>query len=141
MNCYYCNDKEKLDSLMLKICDLRTSTLYLFKDQKHRGKCILVFNQHKTEIFQLTELEKQNFMSDISDAAEAIYNIYNPDKINYAIYGDIVSHLHVHLTPKYINGPEWGMAFKDSIEPIKLSDYEYNENILKIKNFLLNNIK
>lgn len=30
-NCFYCSKNEALDSLMIKICDLEVSTVYLFK--------------------------------------------------------------------------------------------------------------
>jgi len=32
-------------------------------------------------------------------------------KINYAIYGDLVPHLHYHVVPKYRGGPNWGEPF------------------------------
>lgn len=136
MNCYYCNDEKKLNSLMLPICELRTSKAYLFRDQKYRGKCIVVFNEHKTELFQLTPTQQSDFIQDVADVAEAINRAFSPDKINYAIYGDVVSHLHVHVTPKYINGPEWGMPFSDDPEPLLYSDDEYSKNVLKIKKLI-----
>jgi diadenosine tetraphosphate (Ap4A) HIT family hydrolase len=36
---------------------------------------------------------------------------FSPDKINYAIFGDLYPHLHMHLVPKYKGGPEWGGPF------------------------------
>ena len=35
--CLYCRNKAVLDELMIKICDLDVSTLYLFKEQTHKG--------------------------------------------------------------------------------------------------------
>ena len=136
MNCYYCNDEQKLNSLMLPICELRTSKAYLFRDQKYIGKCIVVFNEHKTELFQLTPKQQCNFIQDVADVANAINKAFSPNKINYAIYGDVVSHLHVHVTPKYINGPEWGMPFRDDPEPHLYSDDEYCKTVLNIKKLI-----
>ncbi|MEA5084921.1 MAG: HIT family protein [Lachnospiraceae bacterium] len=136
MNCYYCNDREKLNSLMIPICELRTSKAYLFRDQKYRGKCIVVFNEHKTELFQLTPTQQCDFIQDVADVADAINKLFYPNKINYAIYGDVVSHLHVHVTPKYIDGPQWGMPFRDDPKPLLLSEEEYNRAVSKIKELI-----
>ena len=42
-NCFYCSKNEYLDNLMIKICDLEVSTLYLFKEQTYEGRCNVVF--------------------------------------------------------------------------------------------------
>ena len=50
-------------------------------------------------------------MKEVSDVAQVLKSVTKADKMNYAIYGDLVSHVHVHLVPKYRNGSEWGRAF------------------------------
>ena len=102
--CFYCEKGEKLNSLMLKICDLEYSTVYLNRDQKHKGRCIVAFKEHKTEYFQLTEAENKGYFLEVSKVAKAIYEVFQPDKINYATYGDGVPHVHMHIVPKYKNG-------------------------------------
>ena len=54
-DCFYCENGEKLNSLMIEVCKLDYSTVYLNRDQKHKGRCIVMFKDHKTEYFQLTE--------------------------------------------------------------------------------------
>lgn len=56
-DCFYCENGEKLHSLMIEICELPYSKVYLNRDQKHKGRCIVAFKEHKTEYFQLTEKE------------------------------------------------------------------------------------
>ena len=46
-------------------------------------------------------------------------------KINYAIYGDIVSHFHVHLVPKHRDGLQWGGPFTDTLPKVTLSAEEF----------------
>jgi len=77
-NCFYCSKNEDLDSLMIKICDLEVSTLYLFKEQTYKGRCNVVFKEHKSEITELTEEETVAFMNDVRRVAKAIqYNTLN----------------------------------------------------------------
>ena len=98
-NCFYCEDGETRKSLMIEICKLKMSTVYLNKDQKHKGRVVLKFKDHKTEVCDLTPEENQIFFSELSKVVKAIVNLYHPDKVNYGIYGDLVPHLHIHIVP------------------------------------------
>ena len=52
--CFYCEkDNEKRKALMLDVCELPYSIVYLFRDQKNKGRCVVAFKGHKTEYFQL----------------------------------------------------------------------------------------
>ena len=41
-NCAYCMNNELVDAFGIKICDLPASQVYLFKEQSHRGRVIVV---------------------------------------------------------------------------------------------------
>ena len=131
-NCLYCSKNKDLDSLMIKICDLEVSTVYLFKEQTYKGRCNVVFKEHKSEITDLTEEEAAAFIKDVSKVAKAIQKAFNPDKINYGAYADTMKHLHFHLVPKYEGGPSWGKTFDMNPGKVLLNDEEYSELITKI---------
>ena len=38
---------------------------------------------------------------------------FQPEKINYGAYSDKLSHLHFHLAPKYVDGPDYGGYIPD----------------------------
>jgi diadenosine tetraphosphate (Ap4A) HIT family hydrolase len=131
-SCIYCEKGEKIDSFMLKIADLPYSVVYLNRNQQHRGRCIVAYKDHKTEYFQFNAEENAGYFADVSRTAQALYTLFHPGKINYATFGDLVSHVHVHIVPKYEGGAQWGTFFQD--EPKKfLSDTEYQELITLIK--------
>jgi len=128
--CFYCDQGTELQNLMIEVAKLEVSTLYLNKDQTHKGRCIVAFNRHVKELFQLESSELSLFIKDVSNGAMIINGIFHPDKLNYGIYGDIVSHLHVHLVPKYQESSEWGDSFINSPDQkCFLSDKEYTEII------------
>ena len=136
-DCYYCEKGEKLNQLMTHIADMGNASIYLFRDQTHKGKCIEVFNtDHRTEWYQLNQEEQSELIYAVAKTAEALHNVFNPDKINYATYGDKVSHLHVHVVPKYENGPDWGGPFKDDRTPVILSEEEYIRRVEQIREHL-----
>ena len=132
-NCGYCARGELLDAFGIVICELSVSTLILFKEQSHPGRCIVAYKDHVSEIVNLTDEERNAFMADVARAAKAIHAAFHPDKLNYGAYGDTGCHLHVHLVPKYRDGFEWGGVFAMNPGQTKLTDAQYAEMIEKIK--------
>lgn len=104
MECMYCQETAKTKDLLIKIGELDYSVLYLLKDQKQRGRCVLALKNHREELFQLTEEEMVGFYKDASRVAKALYELFHPGKINYGIFGDKVPHFHMHIVPKYEGG-------------------------------------
>ena len=135
-DCFYCTQDDRLKNLMIKICDMPCATLFLFRDQRYTGRGVLAFSAHKEELFELTQEEQNAFTHSLAKCACVLKNLFHADKINYAVYGDLVPHFHVHLVPKYKNGPEWGGPFTDTNTKILLKDNEYQDRINLIKDAL-----
>lgn len=135
-NCFYCTKEGKINELMMKICTLDCADIYFFKDQKHLGRCVVALDEHYTEIYQIPEEKLNRFMKVVSKVSSVIAELFKADKINYAIYGDLVPHFHVHLVPKKKNELQWGKPFTDDIEKKFLSESEYKKYITLIKNKL-----
>lgn len=133
--CIYCSKDHRLTDLMIEICELDSSILYLFKEQTYKGRCIVAYKKsHANEIFQLSEEEQILFLKDLSKVAAAINKAFSPGKINYGAYGDKMPHLHFHIVPKYEDAPKWGSTFDMMPEDkVYLGDEEYADVIDKIK--------
>ena len=133
LNCAYCQGGELLDKFGIKICDLSVSQLILFKEQSKKGRVIVAYKDHVSEIVDISEEERNAFMADVVKASNAIHKAFKPNKVNYGAYGDTGCHLHMHLVPKYEGGDEWGGVFQMNPGKIYLSDEEYKEMIELIK--------
>lgn len=133
-NCFYCVKDERLSNIMIEICKLEVSTLYLFKEQTYKGRCVVAYNEHKSQIFNLSDEERSLYMKDVARVAGALDKAFSPNKINYGAYADKMTHLHFHIVPKYENGPNWGGTFEMSPEnKVLLNDKEYSHLINIIK--------
>lgn len=119
-DCQYCRKDQRLDDLMIEIAPMQVSTLYLFKEQTYRGRCVVAYRHHINELFELSDTERDRFMQDVARAAKAMQDAFNPAKINYGAYSDKLPHLHFHLVPKYRDGPSWGAPFTMMPEPKQL---------------------
>ena len=126
MDCFYCTKDKRLLDLMEPLAEMTWSDIYLFRDQKHRGRCVVAFKGHRDEIFQLSDEERNGFFAEVSAVAETIAGYTGADKINYAIYGDIVSHFHVHLVPKHRDGLQWGGPFTDTLPKVTLAPEDFS---------------
>ncbi|MDD3368334.1 MAG: HIT family protein [Lachnospiraceae bacterium] len=132
-NCAYCMRGELLDQFGIFICDLKVSSLILFKEQSKPGRCVVAYKDHVGEMIELTDEERNDFFADVNLASKAIHEAFHPDKVNYGAYGDTGHHLHMHLCPKYKDQDEWGGVFQMNPHKTMLTDAEYTEMIAKIK--------
>ena len=135
-NCAYCMRGELLDKFGIYVCDLSVSTLVLFREQSHPGRCIVAYKDHVSEIVDISDDERNAFFDDVNRAAVAIHAVFGPDKLNYGAYGDTGCHLHVHLVPKYRDGFEWGGVFEMNPGKVTLTEAEYAEMAEKLKKAL-----
>ena len=71
-NCGYCMRGELLDAFGIVICELSVSTLIIFKEQSHPGRCIVAYKDHVSEIVNISDEERNAFFADVARAAKAI---------------------------------------------------------------------
>lgn len=131
-DCLYCQRNELQKKLMIEICDLTTTTVFLFKEQSHPGRCVVAYKDHVNELFELSENDRNAFMADVCKVAAAIQNAFSPTKINYGAYSDKLPHLHFHIVPKYEGKFNFGGTFEMNPQKVYLTESEYQRIINKI---------
>jgi diadenosine tetraphosphate (Ap4A) HIT family hydrolase len=121
------------------VADLEVSSATLENNQLCRGYTILVYTKgHATELFELSKEDRIAYMEDLTRLAKALHDAYRPDKINYALLGNLVPHLHWHLVPRKdtdpldVKRPVWGQEHGK----VTLSDDEYREIAAEIRKHL-----
>lgn len=132
-DCLYCTNNETLHNLMIEIAQLRVSRVFLFKEQTYRGRCLVAYNGHVNDLNELSDEERNAFMADVAQVTRAMQKAFNPEKINYGAYSDKLSHLHFHLAPKYVDGPDYGGTFQMNPGKVYLTDGEYQQLIDAVK--------
>lgn len=132
-NCAYCMEGELVAKFGIKICELETSKLYLFKEQSHEGRVIVAHKTHVGDMTELSDADRDAYFADIAKVSRALQKAFHPDKINYGAYGDTGHHLHFHLVPKYKDGYEWGGVFAMNPGEKTLTEEQYQVLVDKIK--------
>lgn len=133
INCAYCGNDEVLAGFGIFICSLPASRVYLFKEQSHKGRCIVAYKDHISDIAELDDKDIADYYQDVAKVSRVLHKIFTPDKINYGAYGDTAKHIHTHLVPKYKDEFEWGGVFAMNPGKVYLTDAEYAEMADKIK--------
>lgn len=134
--CLYCTNNDTLHDLMIEIAPLSVSRAFLFKEQTYRGRCLVAYKDHVNDLNELSDEDRNAFMSDVARVTRAMQKVFNPEKINYGAYSDKLSHLHFHLAPKYVDGPDYGGTFRMNPGEVYFSDAEYKEMVEAIREAL-----
>ena len=87
------------------IGDLGLTKAYLFEDQFFAGWTVLVLEDHRTELFQLTCEERIGLIEEVSRVGEAMTKIFEVRKINSELLGNQVPHIHWHVIPRLYSDP------------------------------------
>lgn len=135
-DCLYCTQNKTLQDLMLPIAELSVSKVFLFKEQSYKGRCLVAYNRHINDLNELSDAERNAFMADVVKVTRAMQKVFDPEKINYGAYADKLSHLHFHLVPKYVDGPDYGGTFQMNPQKVYLTEEEYNRMIEAIRESL-----
>ncbi|HEY8493794.1 MAG TPA: HIT domain-containing protein [Myxococcota bacterium] len=89
------------------IARLRVSTLALYDDARFPGRAVLVLDAHATLVEDLPLETACDLARDVREAALAVRAAAGARRVNYAAFGNVVPHVHVHLVPRH--GP-WDTA-------------------------------
>lgn len=131
--CAECCSTETRNEFGYTIATLRQSLLRLTMNQFPPGYCILICTKHVQEPYHLTAEEQHLFFDDLWCAAKAIERVFNPIKMNFQILGNLVPHLHVHITPRYYGDVAPGRPIGPGDPIITLTPQEYEERVRLIR--------
>ena len=92
--CFYCEkDNEKRKALMLDVCELPYSIVYLFRDQKNKGRCVVAFKGSADRDFLESHGDEIRHFTDL--------------KSDHWAYGEIAEAVNAHEYRKTESGEEW----------------------------------
>lgn len=121
----------------LRIIELEHSFVVLNRDQYFPGYTLLFTKQHVTELFHLDRAVRAALMEEVSSVAKALHTLFQPDKINYELLGNMVPHIHWHLVPRFVKDPLWPRPiWSENHDEVLLSAEEYRQRTLAIRGTL-----
>jgi diadenosine tetraphosphate (Ap4A) HIT family hydrolase len=74
--------------------------------QFYPGYTIFLSKVHATELHHLGKEQRIQFLEDMAKVAEGVYGVFRPLKLNYELLGNLDSHMHWHIFPRYVDDPD-----------------------------------
>jgi diadenosine tetraphosphate (Ap4A) HIT family hydrolase len=91
-------------TLWIPIIDFQVSSLGLYNDARFPGRCILVLREHQEDFARLSRPVVNSFIADTQRSGRAIQAAVEAERMNYAVLGNVESHIHMHIIPRWMNG-------------------------------------
>ena len=120
-----------------RIADLGLTVAYLHDDQFFPGWTVLVLKRHATELYALTPEERSGLIEEVSRSAHALATVYSARKINYALLGNQIPHIHWHVVPRLAADPAPGEpVWSHRHEPRRLAPAELAARVADLRRAL-----
>jgi len=70
------------------------------------GYCILLADPPVASLNELSNAKRAEFLCDMATTGDALLEVTEAYRINYAIAGNTDPYLHAHIVPRYMSEPE-----------------------------------
>ena len=117
------------------ICRAPSGWMVLCDAQFLSGYSLLLPDPVVSDLNALNQQQRTMFLSDMAILGDALLEVTDAYRINYAILGNLDPALHVHVMPRYMTepdefraGPAWNYpkSYRDSIK----FDYERDKSLM-----------
>jgi len=88
-------------SLFNPVAKLSVSDWGIYDDSRFPGRSIVKLRNHQEDFGELNPSETAEFMADVQTVMGIIKNLTHADRVNVAILGNAVPHVHAHLIPRF----------------------------------------
>ncbi len=105
--CQFCDPLNKWPKDYV-IGSLESSIVVLSKDQFFYGWCLVIAKDHVVDLFDLSNQARSQLEEDVNKVSKAIQELFLPDIMNYAVFGNVIPHLHWNVMPRHKNDGLWG---------------------------------
>lgn len=119
--------------------DFELSTLLLINDMQYPWFVLVPRREDVTEIFQLDQADRQQFLKESCALAEALKDAFSAHKVNIAALGNMVSQLHVHHIVRYRHDAAWPAPVWGKFPAVAYNKEQLNECIQRLKRVLTTN--
>ena len=126
MGCLIC---ERIEMIKQKsnpyfVMELETGYVVIGDHQHFKGYTLFLCKHHVSELHELPKDFRVKYLEEMSIVAEAAYNAFKPEKMNYELLGNGDSHVHWHLFPRVTGetpkkGPVWWLPREEMYDDSK----------------------
>jgi len=120
----------------LVVGDFPLSRLLLHRDANYPWYILVPRREEVTEIYHLAEDDRQQLLFESCLLAEALVDVFSPDKINIATLGNMVPQLHMHHIARYRDDGAWPNPVWGAQPPRQYTDEQCRQRLESVANVL-----
>ena len=87
------------------IHEFKNSFFVIGDHQFFKGYSLLILKQHSRELHDLLPDVQMELFQELMTAGKAVFEAFQPWKMNYSCYGNQIPHVHWHIFPRYESDP------------------------------------
>lgn len=117
--------------------DLTLSRVLLCNDTQYPWLILVPRRADIVELFQLTRIDQQQLLDEISTVSAALAGHFRADKMNIAALGNVVPQLHVHVIARFNDDPAWPRPIWGVAPAQPYSDEALRQRLIELEELLL----
>jgi diadenosine tetraphosphate (Ap4A) HIT family hydrolase len=84
---------------------LRYTYVGLYDDARFPGRCLVAYRDHVEDFAEMSDASAHEFMDDVRRVGRILRRVVSADRVNYAVLGNAVTHVHAHVIPRWDTDP------------------------------------
>ncbi len=86
--------------LFVPIVEGADTAVGLYDDRRFPGRCIVVLKAHAEHLDEVPPASRDALLERSTDVGRVLRAVCGSDRVNYAVLGNVHSHVHVHVIPR-----------------------------------------
>ena len=125
---------ERIEATARYLVDWSLSRVFLKNEQHYPWIVLVPRRENIQELYQLSSEERSMLMEEVNQASLLVKNYFNPDKLNIAAIGNVVSQLHIHVVGRHQSDSLWPQSiWQASMQFNPYTQQEFNKIVNDLK--------
>lgn len=117
--------------------DLGLSRVLLSNDAQYPWLILVPMRADIVELFQLSRIDQQQLLDEISAVSAALAGHFRADKMNVAALGNVVPQLHVHIIARFKEDPAWPRPVWGVVAAQPYTDEALTQRLIELEELLV----
>jgi diadenosine tetraphosphate (Ap4A) HIT family hydrolase len=117
--------------------DLDLCRLLLSNDAQYPWLILVPRREQVSELFDLSQLDQQQLLAEISTVSAALTGHFRADKMNIAALGNVVPQLHVHVIVRYTDDAAWPRPVWGVRPAVAYSEEALQDRLIELEELLI----
>ncbi len=112
------------------------SQILMMNDSQYPWLILVPRRAEIREIYQLAEADREQLLRESCWLAQALADLFQPDKLNIAAIGNLVPQLHLHHVARYRTDIAWPAPIWGKFAAVPYCDQEAEQRIVDLRQCL-----